>query len=148
VSLTDSQKDGVKLTRTNYPQFTKKNPFKCPADNIVRNGDRNPRSYVYNVANTSGRFSFSGLGTTWGESIKMSSLGKSSEVLTFMQNDDHAEKSLGANGDSHMGTQWATTLEPENTHELYTRYNTGFADGSVRLLHEANVYNALLHEPQ
>jgi len=148
VSLTDNEKDGVKLNRTNYPQFTNKSPFKCPADNIVRNGDRNPRSYVYNVANTSGRFGFSGLGTTWGESISISQLGKSSEVLTFLQDDDHAEKKLGANGSSHVGTQWANSMDPENTHELVDRYSAGFADGSVRLIHKGNLYNALLHEPQ
>ncbi|MDD7985383.1 prepilin-type N-terminal cleavage/methylation domain-containing protein [Lentisphaera marina] len=105
VSLSDNEKDGVKLNRTDYPQFTKKSPYKCPADNIVRDSDRNPRSYVYNVANTSGRFGFSGLSTTWGESIKISTIGKSSEVLTFMQDDDHEGKSLGANGHAYMGTQ-------------------------------------------
>ena len=148
INLNESEKVGVRLTRTDYPQFTKNNPFKCPADNIVRDGDKNPRSYIYNVANTSGRFGFSGLGTTWGDSIKITNIGTSSKVLTFMQSNDHAGKALGANGYSHVGTQWANSMDPENTHELYDRYNAGFADGSVRLLHQGNLYNALLHEPQ
>ena len=148
VKLSDNEKNGVKLNRTDYPQFTKKNPFKCPADNIVRDGDKNPRSYVYNVANTSGRFGFSGLGTTWGDSIKITSIGTSSKVITFMQSNDHVGKALGANGSSHVGTQWANSMDPENTHELYDRYNAGFADGSVKLIHQGNLYNALLHDPQ
>ena len=89
-----------------------------------------------------------GLGTTWGESIKVSNIGTSSKVLTFMQSNDHSGKALGANGYSHMGTQWANSIDPENTHELVDRYNSGFADGSVRLLHQGNLYNALLHAPQ
>ena len=148
VQLSTTQRSGVKLNRSDYPQFTKRNPFKCPADNLLRKNNMNARSYMYNVANTTNKFKISGLGNNESLGTPVSSITNPSNTLAFMQSAVTTNYRLGAQGDAFLTLQFADNLDPDNTHSKYIFYNTNFLDGSVRMLHGDFVANALLHDAQ
>ena len=148
VQLSESQRNGVKLNKTDFPQFTKRNPFKCPADNLERKNNMNARSYMYNVANTTNKFRISGLGNTKSLGTPVASIVSPANTLAFMQSAVTDNYRLGAQGDAFLTLQFVGNLQPDNTHDKFIFYNSNFLDGSVRLLHGDFVSNALLHDAQ
>jgi prepilin-type N-terminal cleavage/methylation domain-containing protein len=45
--LTNTEIIGSRLNKTDFPEFTKRNPFKCAADDLPRELNMNTRSYQY-----------------------------------------------------------------------------------------------------
>ena len=83
-NLPDNALRGVQLNKTDYPNLSKRNPFKCAADNIVRLNNMNTRSYVYNGATNDIKFAKAGLGDQETQGAAVSSVVNPSECIAFM----------------------------------------------------------------
>ena len=148
-NFSESVLKGVQLNKTDYPNLSKRNPFKCAADDIVRLNNMNTRSYVYNGATNDNKFALAGLGDQNTQGVLVSSVVDPSNCIAFMQPGNTDNQRLGAQGEAFLdlNNSGIDALNDENTHQKVVRYNTSFADGSVRLLHQALVQKSLYRNP-
>jgi len=88
-----------------------------------------------------------GLGNNYSGGAKVVSVLEPSNTMAFIQPNNTVEQKLGAQGGAFMVQQRVDELEPDNSHDKGIRYNTNFADGSVRLLHQTLVEKSLYRDP-